>query len=117
MALPRASTGLQTALDIPGLLQAVADRPYSPLCRMKLSAGYSRLEYHDLASGEAYMTILLCDEIYDDDAEYHEYTVDAASEDMNANNIPDLAYVHTLPLENDGARLNGWVKLKIEHWA
>ena len=117
MALPQATTDLHTELDVQRLICMVADRPYSPLYRMNLAAAYSRHKYYDLASGEAYITLLLCDEIYDEDAEYHEFALEAAVEDMNTYRSGDVPRIHTSSLENDQDELTRWVSLKIEHWA
>ena len=111
MALP------ETELDVQRRIQVVVDRPYSPLCRMNLAAEYSRQKYYDLASGEAYMTLLLCDEIYDEEAEYHEYAFEAAVQDMKTHKAGDIHHIHTSSLENDHNELSSWVSLKIERWA
>src|ERR1700712_80209 len=65
------------------LLRAVEENPYSPNTRLKLALQYASFNYPDLAAGEAYMALLLCDEIYDHGAEFHEEAFEAASGDAD----------------------------------
>jgi hypothetical protein len=89
---------------------------------MRLASNYAARQYPDLASGEAYMTILLCDEIYDEDAEFHDLVAKAAAEDTQLlwPERSDLA-VDPLSLENGDEKcfvnLVEFVKTQLEIWA
>src|SRR5882762_6750754 len=89
--------------DAPKLIREVHGRPYSPVCRMRLASSLAAVKYPDLASGEAYMTLLLCDEIYSEDADFHDFAVEAAEEDMKATSNGDM--------------LTDWIRREIEYWA
>jgi hypothetical protein len=68
------------------LLQAaVLERPYSIETRLALARQYAALGYPDLSAGEAYMALLLIDEVRDDSGEYHEEAFEAAQEDIRAD--------------------------------
>jgi hypothetical protein len=103
------------------LIETVSERPYSPLCRMKLASRYSWLKYPDLASGEAYIALLLCDEIFEETAEFHEHVTEASREDMNFHKTQDKPVVSAPDTEagstDDEGNLSNWVKRNIEHWA
>jgi hypothetical protein len=53
-------------------IQPLINRPYSLVVRLEISERYARLGYPDLAAGEAYMALLLIDEVRDESGEYHE---------------------------------------------
>jgi hypothetical protein len=69
--------------SISPLQVAVLERPYSIKSRLSLSREYARLGYPDLSAGEAYMALLLIDEVRDDSGEYHEEALEAAKEDIS----------------------------------
>ena len=71
----------QTSPSFTELLQTLSDEPYSAILRLKLAKCYEKAGYPDLAAGEAYMALLLADEIRDNSGEYHEDAVEAALED------------------------------------
>jgi hypothetical protein len=56
--------------------------PYHAGARILLSKSYAALGYPDLAAGEAYMAILLVDEIRDANGEYHDEAIIAAREEF-----------------------------------
>jgi hypothetical protein len=60
----------------------ISREPYHAGARVLLSKSYAALGYPDLAAGEAYMAILLVDEIRDSSGEYHEEAVIAAREEF-----------------------------------
>jgi hypothetical protein len=62
-------------------LTAIQENPYSILRRLDIARKYATLGYPDLAAGEAYMALLLIDEIREDGGEYHEEAVEAAIQD------------------------------------
>lgn len=99
------------------LLAVVADEPYSPLIRLRLATKYAQLEYPDLASGEAYMALLLCDEIYDEDSEFHDQAFEAVKNDMSPDIETNVLDVSKLSLaEDESNHISDWVKVEIEHW-
>jgi hypothetical protein len=73
------------------LQQEVEDEPYSIIHRLDLSNSYAALRYPDLAAGEAYLALLLCDEILDESGEYHEQAKETAAKDMKSMGIEDKA--------------------------
>ena len=66
------------------LLSRLPDEPYSTKLRLRLAQSYARLGYPDLAAGEAYIALLLSDEILDTGGEYHDEVFTAAVADMRA---------------------------------
>jgi hypothetical protein len=89
---------------------------------MQLALNYATIQYPDLAAGEAYMTILLCDEIYDEDAEFHNLASEAAAEDTQLL-WPDNSTLVITPKsleegdEESFAKLVGFAKVELENWA
>jgi hypothetical protein len=71
--------------SITALQAAVLERPYSIENRLALAREYALLGYPDLSAGEAYMALLLIDEVRDDSGEYHEEAFEAAQEDIRAD--------------------------------
>jgi hypothetical protein len=63
------------------LIRDVDDHPYSIARRINLAIYFAVQNYSDLASGEAYMAILLCDELEEDSAEFHDQVLEANSSD------------------------------------
>jgi hypothetical protein len=63
--------------DLATLQDTVSYRPYSILARLSLGKGYVGLKYPDLAAGEAYLALLLVDELGDESGERHEDVVEA----------------------------------------
>jgi len=69
-------------------LAAVQENPYSIIRRLELSREYAALGYPDLAAGEAYMALLLIDEVCEDGGEYHEEAFEAAVQEHGGGNSP-----------------------------
>jgi len=67
----------------------IDDHPYSTVHRLNLANKYAELKYPDLAAGEVYLALLLCDEVVDESGEYHEQANEAAAEDMKSAGIMD----------------------------
>lgn len=72
------SDGTETANSLQKLLERlqeqharIDDEPYDHSERLHLAQLYQELGYPDLAAGEAYLAILLLDEIEDESGEYH----------------------------------------------
>jgi hypothetical protein len=63
------------------LIQDVDENPYAIVKRINLAIHFAVQNYADLASGEAYMAILLCDELEDDCAEFHEQVLEKNNPD------------------------------------
>lgn len=76
--------------NIPLLQATVLERPYSIETRLSLAREYAVLGYPDLSAGEAYMALLLIDEVRDDSGEYHEEAFEAAQEDLRADSENQL---------------------------
>ncbi|KAE9976284.1 hypothetical protein EG328_002693 [Venturia inaequalis] len=73
------------------LLQAkVLDKPYSIEARLSLAREYAVLGYPDLSAGEAYMALLLIDEVRDECGEYHVEALSAAQEDLRADALEEV---------------------------
>ena len=64
------------------LSSEVETNPYSTIRRLALGRYYMHTGYPDLAAGEAYLCLLLLDEIEDESAEWHEQAVHAATMDI-----------------------------------
>jgi len=60
----------------------VEANPYSTVRRLTLGQYYIHAGYPDLAAGEAYLSLLLLDEIDNESAEWHEQAVHAATMDL-----------------------------------
>jgi hypothetical protein len=69
--------------SIDSKLSAIQENPYSILRRLDVAQQYGVLGYPDLAAGEAYMALLLIDEVREESGEYHEEAVEAAIHDIN----------------------------------
>jgi hypothetical protein len=84
-------------------LAAIQEDPYSILRRLDLAQNYGTLGYPDLAAGEAYMALLLIDEIREESGEYHEEAIEAAIQDLGDKNISEEDAVHKITgqLERD----------------
>ena len=54
------------------LTQLLYTHPYDLVLYVERAIAYSQLGYHDLAAGDAYLALLLTDEVADEVAEYHE---------------------------------------------
>jgi hypothetical protein len=68
--------------SIDSKLLAIEENPYSITCRLDIAQKYGSLGYPDLAAGEAYMALLLIDEIREESGEYHEEAIETATQDM-----------------------------------
>jgi len=72
----------KTMASVFPLQTAVLEKPYSIETRLSLAREYAILGYPDLSAGEAYMALLLIDEVRDESGEYHEEALSAAWQDM-----------------------------------
>lgn len=70
--------------DMEKLQSNVLDKPYSIEARLALAREYAAVGYPDLSAGEAYMALLLIDEVRDDGGEYHDEAFEAAQEDFRS---------------------------------
>jgi hypothetical protein len=73
------------------LMNSLKDCPYSGIARIALSRSYMQLGYPDLAAGEAYMALLLSDEVQDESGEYHLNAKQAAIRDIDSEESDDDA--------------------------
>jgi hypothetical protein len=98
------------------LLEAVQKNPYSGSKRLKLAEGYLSNGYPDLAAGEAYMALLLYDEIENPESEYHDSSILTVVLDMiyDCNNEIDEESL-IKPTQDDETRQKArrWAKEKI----
>lgn len=107
-------------VGVQGLLRAVAENPYSPDTRLRLAFQYAALKYPDLAAGEAYMALLLCDEIYEDDSEFHVEAFEAASVDANASlrdELKSLSLNESNSPESASSSIQNWIRANVEQQA
>lgn len=65
--------------------------PYDLVAYLERAAVYGELGYPDLAAGDAYKALLICDEVANEGFEYHEQALDALRE-----RCPDLEVPRTL---------------------
>jgi hypothetical protein len=94
-------------------LATIQSRPYSALSRIRLAEHYASLNYPDLASGAAYMALLLCDEIYDEDAEFHEQAFKAAEADRKTQHQASALSKSSLS-ESRVDDINSWIQTHVE---
>ncbi|KAF2205869.1 hypothetical protein GQ43DRAFT_476971 [Delitschia confertaspora ATCC 74209] len=80
---PAASILSERLSQLDYLLQCVSVQPYSIPLRLKIAKVYQSLGYPDLAIGEAYLALVLLDEI-SDEGEYYEQATEAATADAAA---------------------------------
>jgi hypothetical protein len=102
------------------LLRAVEENPYSPDTRLKLALKYAALKYPDLAVGEAYMALLLCDEIYEDDSEFHVEAFEAASIDSYTSlqdKLKSLSLSNSNIIESASSSIQNWIETNVEQQA
>jgi hypothetical protein len=66
---------------LPLLQDRVLRQPYSAIARLNLADGYCHYGFPDLAAWEAYLVLLLCDEITQPIGEFTEFAVEAAKMD------------------------------------
>lgn len=74
----RDSVFMMTANDIEKAMSGTRHRPYNIEARLRMADAYQEQGYPDLALGEAYLGLLLIDEVRDESGEWH----DDALEDM-----------------------------------
>ncbi|QDS71904.1 hypothetical protein FKW77_000312 [Venturia effusa] len=68
------------------LFQAsVLEKPYSIEARLALARQYALLGYPDLSAGEAYMALLLIDEVRDECGEYHQEAFQVAQDHLRCH--------------------------------
>jgi hypothetical protein len=84
-------------------LASIQENPYSILLRLDIARHYGTLGYPDLAAGEAYMALLLIDEICEESGEYHEEAVEAGLQDLGDDKFSEEAVVNwaTSQVERD----------------
>jgi hypothetical protein len=63
----------------------VSDKPYSINARLKLASAYKDSDYHDLAAAEAYIALLLIDEVNGASGEFEDEAIAAALQDFGRN--------------------------------
>ncbi|KAF5873412.1 putative wd tetratricopeptide repeat domain-containing protein [Botrytis fragariae] len=81
------------------LTERLEENPYDLLTYLERASVYSDLGYPDLASGDSYKALLLCDELKDESFEYHEQALEAFksrladgfSENLLKRHVPGLA--------------------------
>ncbi|KAG0646738.1 hypothetical protein D0Z07_6373 [Hyphodiscus hymeniophilus] len=71
------------------LTVALAELPYDLVTYLERAAVHADLGYPDLAAGDSYRALLLCDEVRDESFEYHEQAL-RALESRSANGIPEI---------------------------
>ncbi|RDW71121.1 Wd tetratricopeptide repeat-containing protein [Coleophoma cylindrospora] len=77
------------------LTQALLDSPYDLILYLKRAIVYSDLGYPDLAAGDGYRALLLCDEVRDEDFEYHDQALSALRTHIQENSeLPILLRQH-----------------------
>jgi len=75
-------------------LTGALDRlPYDLIAYLERAAVHSELGYPDLAAGDAYRALLLCDECANEGFEYHEQALDALRERCGGARDPELPAV------------------------
>jgi hypothetical protein len=91
-----------TPLDA-SIISPVEESPYSVDRRLHLARQYASLGYPDLAAGEAYMALLLIDEIRDEYGEYHEQAVETTAVDLGVepDSIQHIIEWSSGPIEKD----------------
>ncbi|TPX12038.1 uncharacterized protein E0L32_007153 [Thyridium curvatum] len=77
------------------LTEALAASPYDLILYLERALVYSDLAYPDLAAGDAYRSLLLTDEVRDEDFEYHQQAVDALAA-YSHEPFPDVLQYGTL---------------------
>ena len=75
---------MENSDDIGKFQSCVLAAPYSINCRLNLAQAYERAQYPDLAAGEAYLALLLIDEVEDESSEYYEHTITAMKHALSA---------------------------------
>ena len=63
--------------------------PYDLVAYLERAAVHAELGYPDLAAGDSYRALLLCDEVHDDSFEYHKVALQTL-ESQSAKGIPEI---------------------------
>ena len=71
------------------LTDALFQLPYDLITYLERAAVHTELGYPDLAAGDSYKALLLCDEVRDDSFEYHEQATETL-ESRSAGGIPEI---------------------------
>lgn len=74
------------------LTEALSHSPYDLIAYLERAAVHAELGYPDLAAGDSYRALLLCDACVDDSDEYHEEAVEALRE-RSAEGLPSLLHL------------------------
>lgn len=90
--------------SIVDLHESLQGDPYSVPIRQRLIQAYEDALYPDLAAGEAYIAILLVDEITDESGEYHDEAFETALRDAAAR--PPTDGSGSLESDLEGLRLS-----------
>jgi hypothetical protein len=85
------------------IISSIKESPYSIDRRLTAARQYASLGYPDLAAGEAYMALLLIDEIREEYGEYHEEVVATAAIDLGveAGSLQKIIDWAAGPIERD----------------
>lgn len=67
------------------IISSIKENPYSINRRLTAANQYASLGYPDLAAGEAYMALLLIDEVREEYGEYHEQAIETAAVDLGVD--------------------------------
>ena len=101
MASTTDGNSITTIID---LHRTIKSAPYRVDHRLKLAKTYQNLRFPDLAAGEAYMALLLIDEINDEFGDDHEHAIRAA-EDATSYCRSEQKYVNNTQLEIESRQL------------
>jgi hypothetical protein len=71
------------------LTDALLQLPYDLISYLERAAVHSELGYPDLAAGDSYRALLLCDEVRDESFEYHDQALQTL-ESRSADEIPEI---------------------------
>ena len=82
------------------LTESLYEEPYDLIRYLERATVYSDLSYPDLAAGDSYRALLLCDEVRDDSFEYHEQAV-STLQLYSADDIPAVLRKHGSPPAED----------------
>lgn len=73
------------------LTQALHELPYDLIAYIERAAVHSELGYPDLAAGDSYRALLLCDEIRNEEYEYHELALETL-QDRAEGGLPSVLH-------------------------
>lgn len=100
-----------------GLTQKLEEDPYDLLLYLERASVYSELGYPDLAAGDSYRALLLCDELKDESFEYHEQALDSFKSRLaegGSNNILQRHVYASTDTNGDAVEGTGIQKLNLD---